>query len=71
MLELYEVDALGKSSKLLGKSTFDMALFGPMLDEEELKQDPAKKLIRDMQTPIEDCSIDPRGSMDLTVSFQI
>ncbi len=42
-----------------------------MLDEEEFKQDPSKKLIRDMQTPLEDCSIDPRGSMDLTISFQI
>jgi hypothetical protein len=68
-LEVIEIKELTGQTSLIGRVTFDISDYAPMLDKEPYKSNPKQKLTVPLKLALSDCTLDPSASLDITLVF--
>jgi hypothetical protein len=64
-----EVVEYSPMKTVIGRATFDIAEFGPMLDKEPYLSDPTYKLQKTLQLPLTECKYDGHASLEVLITL--
>ena len=69
MLEVAEYT--GDKRTVIGKCSFDIAEYGPMLDQEPYASDPSHSLSKNLALSLEPCKYDENAKLQVVISLKI